>query len=88
MDSDLVHVEEGQVNKPLAIHYIVELLKTYFFFFFKYYFLNFKIGFVEVSIMHPLDLIKTRFQIQRGPDDPNRYTSLVDCFKKMYRNEG
>jgi hypothetical protein len=24
MDSDLVHVEEGQVNKPLAIHYIVE----------------------------------------------------------------
>lgn len=45
-------------------------------------------GFVEVSIMHPLDLIKTRFQIQRGPEDPNRYTSLVDCFKKMYRNEG
>ncbi|KAL3874916.1 hypothetical protein ACJMK2_037868 [Sinanodonta woodiana] len=45
-------------------------------------------GFVEVSIMHPLDLIKTRFQIQRGPDDPNRYTSLVDCFKKMYRQEG
>lgn len=45
-------------------------------------------GFVEVSIMHPLDLVKTRFQIQRGPDDPNRYTSLADCFRKMYRNEG
>ncbi|CAG2220630.1 ODC [Mytilus edulis] len=45
-------------------------------------------GFVEVSIMHPLDLIKTRFQIQRGPDDPHRYTSLADCFKKMYRQEG
>lgn len=45
-------------------------------------------GFVEVSIMHPLDLVKTRFQIQRGPEDPNRYSSLVDCFKKMYRNEG
>lgn len=45
-------------------------------------------GFVEVSLMHPLDLMKTRFQIQRGPDDPNRYTSLADCFKKMYRNEG
>ncbi|KAJ8309598.1 hypothetical protein KUTeg_014472 [Tegillarca granosa] len=45
-------------------------------------------GFVEVSIMHPLDLVKTRFQIQRGPDDPNRYTSLADCFKKMYRQEG
>ncbi|XP_060554594.1 mitochondrial 2-oxodicarboxylate carrier-like, partial [Ruditapes philippinarum] len=45
-------------------------------------------GFVEVSIMHPLDLVKTRFQIQRGPEDPNRYTSLADCFKKMYRTEG
>lgn len=45
-------------------------------------------GFVEVCIMHPLDLVKTRFQIQRGPDDPNRYTSLADCFKKMYRTEG
>ncbi|KAK3091986.1 hypothetical protein FSP39_024259 [Pinctada imbricata] len=45
-------------------------------------------GFVEVSIMHPLDLIKTRFQIQRGPEDPNRYTSIIDCVKKMYRHEG
>lgn len=45
-------------------------------------------GFVEVSIMHPLDLIKTRFQIQRGPEDPHRYTSLADCFQKIYRNEG
>ncbi|ESO93511.1 hypothetical protein LOTGIDRAFT_161613 [Lottia gigantea] len=45
-------------------------------------------GFVEVSIMHPMDLIKTRFQIQRGPEDPNRYTSLRDCFSKMYRQEG
>ncbi|GFO35428.1 mitochondrial 2-oxodicarboxylate carrier [Plakobranchus ocellatus] len=45
-------------------------------------------GFVEVSIMHPLDLVKTRFQIQRGPDDPNRYSSIADCFRKMYRQEG
>lgn len=45
-------------------------------------------GFVEVSLMHPLDLVKTRFQIQRGPEDPNRYSSLADCFKKMYRTEG
>ncbi|GFS25354.1 mitochondrial 2-oxodicarboxylate carrier [Elysia marginata] len=45
-------------------------------------------GFVEVSIMHPLDLVKTRFQIQRGPEDPNRYTSIADCFRKMYRQEG
>ena len=54
--------------------------------------------------MHPLDVIKTRsvkmfcsavtnnyfyrFQIQRGPDDPSRYTSLIDCVKKMIQNEG
>lgn len=55
---------------------------------FNFFFGYFVIGFVEVSLMHPLDLMKTRFQIQRGPDDPNRYTSLADCFKKMYRNEG
>ena len=45
-------------------------------------------GFVEVCIMHPLDLVKTRFQIQRGVDDPTRYKSIVDCFKTMYRTEG
>jgi len=45
-------------------------------------------GFVEVCIMHPLDLIKTRFQIQRGADDPTRYNSMVDCVRKMYRTEG
>lgn len=45
-------------------------------------------GFVEVCIMHPLDLIKTRFQVQRGPDDPNRYKGLIDCFVKIYKSEG
>jgi len=48
-------------------------------------------GFVEVCIMHPLDLVKTRFQIQRSggsPSDPHHYTSIVDCFRKMYRHEG
>lgn len=45
-------------------------------------------GFVEVSIMHPLDLIKTRFQIQGKPGDPNYYNSIADCFRKMYRQEG
>jgi solute carrier family 25 2-oxodicarboxylate transporter 21 len=38
--------------------------------------------------MHPLDLVKTRFQIQKGPEDPNRYKSLVDCFQRIYRTEG
>ncbi|XP_070179782.1 mitochondrial 2-oxodicarboxylate carrier-like [Littorina saxatilis] len=45
-------------------------------------------GFIEVSMMHPLDLIKTRFQIQGGPSDPHHYSSIADCFKKMYRQEG
>lgn len=45
-------------------------------------------GFVEVCMMHPLDLIKTRFQIQRGADDPTRYSSMLDCVRKMYRTEG
>lgn len=49
-------------------------------------------GFVEVCIMHPLDLVKTRFQIQSNkvgvPGDPNYYTGIADCMKKMYKNEG
>jgi len=47
-------------------------------------------GFVEVCIMHPLDLVKTRFQIQTKavPGDAQYYSSIVDCMGKMYRNEG
>jgi len=44
-------------------------------------------GLVEVCLMHPLDLVKTRFQIQSSTD-VNRYTSIADCFKRMYRTEG
>ena len=36
----------------------------------------------------PAEVFVLRFQIQRGPDDPTRYTSLLDCVKKMIRNEG
>lgn len=47
-------------------------------------------GFVEICMMHPLDLVKTRFQIQSvgSASDPNHYVSLADCFKKLYANEG
>ncbi|XP_069494519.1 mitochondrial 2-oxodicarboxylate carrier isoform X2 [Ambystoma mexicanum] len=38
-------------------------------------------------MMHPLDVVKTRFQIQRGKSDPSSYKSLGDCFKTIYRNE-
>lgn len=49
-------------------------------------------GFVEVCIMHPLDLIKTRLQLQTSKvgsrADPNYYYGVVDCMKKMYKHEG
>uniref|UniRef100_A0ABM0M6J2 Mitochondrial 2-oxodicarboxylate carrier n=1 Tax=Saccoglossus kowalevskii TaxID=10224 RepID=A0ABM0M6J2_SACKO len=45
-------------------------------------------GVVEVSLMHPLDLIKTRFQIQGAANDPTAYKSLADCFRTIYRSEG
>ncbi|XP_071963115.1 mitochondrial 2-oxodicarboxylate carrier-like [Antedon mediterranea] len=43
-------------------------------------------GFVEVSLMQPLDLIKTRFQIQSIHTE--QYSSIGDCIKKIYQNEG
>ncbi|KAG0723644.1 Mitochondrial 2-oxodicarboxylate carrier [Chionoecetes opilio] len=47
-------------------------------------------GFTEICIMHPLDVVKTRFQIQTTgkPGDPNFYTSVYDCMRKMAKNEG
>ncbi|KAG8449527.1 hypothetical protein GDO86_016246 [Hymenochirus boettgeri] len=38
--------------------------------------------------MHPLDVVKTRFQIQRNKLDPSNYRNLSDCFRKIYFNEG
>uniref|UniRef100_A0AAZ3Q775 Mitochondrial 2-oxodicarboxylate carrier n=1 Tax=Oncorhynchus tshawytscha TaxID=74940 RepID=A0AAZ3Q775_ONCTS len=45
-------------------------------------------GLVEILLMHPLDVVKTRFQIQRGTSDPHNYKSLADCFRTVFRNEG
>lgn len=51
-------------------------------------------GFVEVCIMHPLDLVKTRLQIQSNVrsnirnTDPHYYRGILDCMKKMYKYEG
>ncbi|XP_054262111.1 mitochondrial 2-oxodicarboxylate carrier [Macrosteles quadrilineatus] len=46
-------------------------------------------GFVEVCIMHPLDLVKTRLQMQATkPGDPNHYRGVFDCIRKMQRTEG
>ncbi|XP_036398539.1 mitochondrial 2-oxodicarboxylate carrier isoform X2 [Megalops cyprinoides] len=45
-------------------------------------------GLVEICLMHPLDVVKTRFQIQQGKSDPNSYKGLGDCFRTIFRNEG
>ncbi|KAK6642209.1 hypothetical protein RUM44_013932 [Polyplax serrata] len=52
-------------------------------------------GFVEVCIMHPLDLIKTRMQLQAGRSgyavtetSHMYYNGILDCFHKMYKHEG
>ncbi|XP_076632482.1 mitochondrial 2-oxodicarboxylate carrier isoform X2 [Colletes latitarsis] len=47
-------------------------------------------GFVEVCMMHPMDLIKTRFQLQVkvATQDALYYTGIRDCMRKMYINEG
>nr|XP_048711107.1 mitochondrial 2-oxodicarboxylate carrier isoform X9 [Caretta caretta] len=43
---------------------------------------------VEICLMHPLDVVKTRFQIQRGKTDPTSYKSLGDSFRTIFRTEG
>ncbi|XP_059505176.1 mitochondrial 2-oxodicarboxylate carrier isoform X8 [Stegostoma tigrinum] len=45
-------------------------------------------GLVEICLMHPLDVVKTRFQIQRGQGDATSYRSLGHCFKTMFHQEG
>lgn len=46
-------------------------------------------GIVGVSIVFPLDLVKTRLQNQTiGPKGEKQYSSMVDCFKKTYKAEG
>lgn len=42
--------------------------------------------------MHPLDLIKTRLQLQAtsklDKNDPKCYMGIADCVQKMYKHEG
>jgi solute carrier family 25 2-oxodicarboxylate transporter 21 len=39
--------------------------------------------------MYPLDVVKTRFQLQVGSGVGEEvYTSIADCFKKIVKNEG
>ena len=57
-------------------------------------------GVSEILVMYPLDVVKTRFQLQVSgtalsspsealPKAPlERYTSILDCFQKIIRHEG
>jgi solute carrier family 25 2-oxodicarboxylate transporter 21 len=42
-------------------------------------------GVTEILCTYPLDVVKTRFQIQVGAAE---YSSIADCFKKIIKNEG
>lgn len=46
-------------------------------------------GIIGVSVVFPLDLVKTRLQNQTvGPNGEKQYKSMLDCFKKTYAAEG
>uniref|UniRef100_A0A0A9WSU9 Mitochondrial glutamate carrier 2 n=1 Tax=Lygus hesperus TaxID=30085 RepID=A0A0A9WSU9_LYGHE len=46
-------------------------------------------GIIGVSVVFPLDLVKTRLQNQPvGPKGEKMYNSMLDCFRKTYRAEG
>lgn len=46
-------------------------------------------GIIGVSVVFPLDLVKTRLQNQIvGPNGERMYKSMFDCFRKTYRAEG
>jgi solute carrier family 25 2-oxodicarboxylate transporter 21 len=45
-------------------------------------------GISEITVMYPLDVVKTRFQLQVGKGGPDGYTSIVDCFRKIIKAEG
>jgi len=45
-------------------------------------------GVTEILAMYPLDVVKTRFQLQVGTGGVDGYSSTLDCFSKMIRKEG
>jgi solute carrier family 25 (mitochondrial 2-oxodicarboxylate transporter), member 21 len=47
-------------------------------------------GVSEILVMYPLDVVKTRVQIQGKVPVPGQdhYTGMLDCFKKIVANEG
>ncbi|KAI1310746.1 mitochondrial carrier domain-containing protein [Xylaria venustula] len=46
-------------------------------------------GVSEILVMYPLDVVKSRLQLQSGKaTGADAYTGMVDCFQKIVRNEG
>jgi len=46
-------------------------------------------GVSEILVMYPLDVVKTRVQLQTGKEvGEEAYNGMVDCFRKIIRNEG
>ncbi|KAJ9068419.1 hypothetical protein DSO57_1031159 [Entomophthora muscae] len=45
-------------------------------------------GVSEIAAMYPLDVVKTRFQLQVGKGGADAYTSIWDCLTKIVKNEG
>ncbi|KAK7206675.1 mitochondrial inner membrane transporter, exports 2-oxoadipate and 2-oxoglutarate from the mitochond [Myxozyma melibiosi] len=58
---------------------------------FVYQFLSGAIaGVSEILVMYPLDVVKTRVQLQVGTGGAGgeAYTGMIDCFSKIIKNEG
>ncbi|KAK9363028.1 mitochondrial carrier domain-containing protein [Lipomyces starkeyi] len=46
-------------------------------------------GVSEILVMYPLDVVKTRVQLQVGKgSDGEAYNGMLDCFQKIVKNEG
>ncbi|PTB69105.1 mitochondrial 2-oxoglutarate/2-oxoadipate transporter-like protein [Trichoderma citrinoviride] len=46
-------------------------------------------GVSEILVMYPLDVVKTRVQLQTGSGTgAEAYNGMLDCFKKIIKNEG
>ncbi|RFU35331.1 hypothetical protein B7463_g966, partial [Scytalidium lignicola] len=46
-------------------------------------------GVSEILVMYPLDVVKTRVQLQTGKGSgADHYNGMVDCFRKIIKNEG
>lgn len=44
---------------------------------------------LKILVMYPLDVVKTRVQLQTGKGGgADSYNGMLDCFRKIIKNEG